>query len=178
MVKEKMLIIATNKVGTEVYFLGNFGRQTLQRDNLPNVDYRPDQYQDSIVIRSDNRHRVRNKRQATARTSFINKQQEPSTKKRAVSHHRQQRRLKPPRNQNTSLKKTTVIFPMTTSMNNPKTFLPVTKNLENPTIPHSETSVSMISWIQITPMKISDQFEMAATHILHSIHSTNQDSSL
>jgi hypothetical protein len=30
MVETKMLIIATNKVGTEVYFLGNFGRQTLQ----------------------------------------------------------------------------------------------------------------------------------------------------
>jgi hypothetical protein len=83
MVEEKMLIIATNKVGTEVYFLGNFGRQTLQRDKLPNVDYRPDQYQDSINIRSDNGHRVRNKRQATARTSFINKQQEPSTTKKS-----------------------------------------------------------------------------------------------
>jgi hypothetical protein len=44
MVEEKMLIIATNKVGTEVYFLGNFGRQSLQRNKLPNMDYRPDQY--------------------------------------------------------------------------------------------------------------------------------------
>jgi hypothetical protein len=83
MVEEKMLIIATNKVGKEVYFLGNFDRQTLQRDNLPNVDYRPDQYQDSIVIRSNNGLRVRNKRQATARTSFTNKQQQPSTTKKS-----------------------------------------------------------------------------------------------
>jgi hypothetical protein len=29
MVEAKMLIIATNKVGTEVYYLGNFGRQSL-----------------------------------------------------------------------------------------------------------------------------------------------------
>jgi uncharacterized protein YoxC len=29
MVEEKMLVKATNKVGTEVYFLGNFGRQSL-----------------------------------------------------------------------------------------------------------------------------------------------------
>jgi hypothetical protein len=83
MVEEKMLIKATNKVGTEVYFLGNFGRQSLQRDKLPNVDYRPDQYQASINIHSDNGHRVRNKRQATARTSFNNKQQESSTSKKS-----------------------------------------------------------------------------------------------
>jgi hypothetical protein len=63
--------------------LENFGRQSLQSDNLPNVDYRPDQYQASINIRSDNGHRVRNKRQATAKTSFNNKQQESSTSKKS-----------------------------------------------------------------------------------------------
>jgi hypothetical protein len=83
MVEEKIIIIATNKVGTEVYYLGNFGRQSLQRNKLPNVDYRPDQYQASIVIRADNGARVRNKRQATARTSFDNKQQESLTKKKS-----------------------------------------------------------------------------------------------
>jgi hypothetical protein len=93
MVEEKMLILATNKVGTEVYNLGYFGRQTINRWNLPNVDNRPDQHQASIVIRADNGLRVRNKRQATARTSLNNKQQESSTAKK--SHHRQQRRLKP-----------------------------------------------------------------------------------
>jgi hypothetical protein len=50
MVETKMLITATNKVGTEVYYLGNFGRQSLRRHNLPNVDNKPDQYQESIVI--------------------------------------------------------------------------------------------------------------------------------
>jgi hypothetical protein len=83
MVEAKMLIIATNKVGTEVYYLGNFGRQSLRRFQLPNVDYRPDQYQASIIIRADNRGSVRNKRQATARTSFDNKQQESFTKKKS-----------------------------------------------------------------------------------------------
>jgi hypothetical protein len=83
MVEEKMLVKATNKVGTEVYYLGNFGRQSLQRDKVPNVDSRPGKYQESINIRSDNGHRVRNKRQATARTSFNNKQQESSTTKKS-----------------------------------------------------------------------------------------------
>jgi hypothetical protein len=83
MVEELMLIKSTNKVGTEVYFLGNFGRQSIQRDKLPNVDYRPNKYQASINICSDNGHRVRNKRQATARTSFNNKQQESSTSKKS-----------------------------------------------------------------------------------------------
>jgi hypothetical protein len=45
MVEEKMLVKATNKVGTEVYYLGNFGRQSIARYNLPNVDSRPEQYQ-------------------------------------------------------------------------------------------------------------------------------------
>jgi hypothetical protein len=40
-------------------------------------------YQASINICSDNGHRVRNKRQATARTSFNNKQQESSTSKKS-----------------------------------------------------------------------------------------------
>jgi hypothetical protein len=83
MVEEKMLVKATNKVGTEVYYLGNFGRQSLQRDKLPNVDSRPDKYQESINICSDNGHRFRNKRQATARTSSNNKQQESSTSKKS-----------------------------------------------------------------------------------------------
>jgi hypothetical protein len=50
MVETKMLIIATNKVGTEVYYLGNFSRQSIARYNLPNVDSRPEQYQVSIDI--------------------------------------------------------------------------------------------------------------------------------
>jgi hypothetical protein len=81
--EETMLVKATNKVGTEVYFLGHFGRQSLQRDKVPNVDSRPDKYHESINIRSDNGHRVRNKRQATARTSFNNNQQESSTTKKS-----------------------------------------------------------------------------------------------
>jgi hypothetical protein len=83
MEEEKMLVKATNKVGTKVYYLGNFDRQSLQRDKLPNVDSRPNKYQESINIRSDNGHRVRNKRQATARTSSNNKQQESSISKKS-----------------------------------------------------------------------------------------------
>jgi hypothetical protein len=78
MVEEKMLVKATNKVGTEVYYLGNFGMQSLQRDKIPNVDSRPDKYQKSINIRSDNGFRVRNKRQTTTKTSSSNKRQESS----------------------------------------------------------------------------------------------------
>jgi hypothetical protein len=82
MVEEKMLVKATNKVGTEIYYLGHFAIQSLQRDKVPNVDSRPDKYQESITIRSDNGFRVRNKRQDTALTSSNNKQQESSTSKK------------------------------------------------------------------------------------------------
>jgi hypothetical protein len=83
MVEEKMLVKATIKVGTEVYFLGNFGMQSLQHDKLPNVDSRPNKYQESINIRLDNGSRVRNKRQDTARTSSNNKQHGSSTSKKS-----------------------------------------------------------------------------------------------
>jgi hypothetical protein len=136
------------KVGTEVYYLRNFSRQSLQRDKVPNVDSRPGKYQESINIRPDNGHRVRNKRQATARTFPINKQQESSTSKRVVSNHWQQRRLEPTRNHpdqaptknypNASLnnpsKQPTVNLPVTTSLKNPTRALPVTMSLKIPTL--------------------------------------------
>jgi hypothetical protein len=83
MVESKMLLLANNKVGTEVYYLGYFGRDLTDRWKLPDVDYRPDQHRASIVIRADNGIRVVNKRQATARTSLNNKQQELSTTKKS-----------------------------------------------------------------------------------------------
>jgi hypothetical protein len=72
MVETNMLIIATNKVGTEVYYLGYFGRQSIARWHLPNVDSRPDQYQASINIRTDKGHRVKQK---TSYSKNILKQQ-------------------------------------------------------------------------------------------------------
>jgi hypothetical protein len=47
------------------------------------VDSRPDKYQESINIRSDNGFRVRNKRQDIARTSSNNKQQESLTSRKS-----------------------------------------------------------------------------------------------
>jgi hypothetical protein len=199
MTEEKMLVKATNKDGTEVYYLGNFGRQSLQRNKLPNVDSRLDKYQESINIRSDNRHRV--KKQKTSYSKNILQQQVTSiiNSNRVVSHHRQQRRLEPARNHpfpaptkncpnaslnnppkqstvnlpvTTSLKNPTRALPVTTSLKNTTIVLPVTKNQKNPDIPQPKSPVIMSSWIQT-----KEQFEMAANHILHSIHSTNQHSS-
>jgi hypothetical protein len=82
MVEEKRLVKANNKVGTEVYYLGNFGMEVLHRVKLPNEDARQDKYHETITIRSDNGYRVRNKRQNTARTSS-NKQQESSASKKS-----------------------------------------------------------------------------------------------
>jgi hypothetical protein len=56
---------------------------TLQRDKLPDVDVRQNQFLESITIRSDNIFRVRNKRQNTARTSSNNKRQESSASKKS-----------------------------------------------------------------------------------------------
>jgi hypothetical protein len=83
MVEEEMLVKATNKVGTQIYYLGHFAMQALDRTKLPDKDARQNQFQESINIPSDNGHRVRNKRHNTARTSSSNKRQESSASKKS-----------------------------------------------------------------------------------------------
>jgi hypothetical protein len=83
MVEEEMLVKATNKVGTQIYYLGHFAMQALDRTKLPDKDARQNQFLESINICLDNGHRVRNKRQTTARTSSSNKCQESSTSKKS-----------------------------------------------------------------------------------------------
>jgi hypothetical protein len=82
MVEKEMLVKATNKVGTLIYYLGKFAMQALDRTKITDVDARQNKFLESTKIRSDNRYRVRNKRQATARTSSNNKQQESSASKK------------------------------------------------------------------------------------------------
>jgi hypothetical protein len=62
MVEEEMLVKASNKVGTPIYYLGHLAMQLLGRTKLPDKDARQDQFLESIKILSDNGHRVRNKR--------------------------------------------------------------------------------------------------------------------
>jgi hypothetical protein len=85
MLEERMLVKATNKVKTEIYYLGNFGMEALHRVKLPNVDARQDKYQETITICSDNGYRVRNKGQNTARTSNNKRQETPASKKSSVT---------------------------------------------------------------------------------------------
>jgi hypothetical protein len=82
MVEKEMLVKVTNKVGTPIYYLGKFAMQALDRTKITDVDARQNEFLESIKIRSDNRYRVRNKRQATARTSSSNKRQESSASKK------------------------------------------------------------------------------------------------
>jgi hypothetical protein len=56
--------------------------QALDRTKITDVDARQNKFLESINIRSDNGHRFRNKRQATARTSSNNKRQESSASKK------------------------------------------------------------------------------------------------
>jgi hypothetical protein len=82
MVEKEMLVKATNKVGTPIYYLGNFAMQVLDRTKITDVDARQNKFVESIKIGFDNGYRVRNKRQATARTSSSNKRQESSASKK------------------------------------------------------------------------------------------------
>jgi hypothetical protein len=98
MVEKEMLVKATNKVETPIYYLGQFAMLALDRIKVPDVDARQNQFLESIKICSDNGYRVRNKRQNTARTSSSNKRQESSASKKGSkkssvtpTHHRQRR---------------------------------------------------------------------------------------
>jgi hypothetical protein len=82
MVEKETLVKASNKVGTPIYYLGQFAMLALDRTKLPDKDSRQNQFLESINIRTDNGYRVRNKRQTTARTSSSNKQQESSASKK------------------------------------------------------------------------------------------------
>jgi hypothetical protein len=100
MVEEEMLVKASNKVGTPMYYLGHFAMQALDRTKLPDKDARQNQFLESIKIRSDNGHRVRNKRQNTARTSSSNKRPESSasekgSKKSSVTPSAKKSKLNP-----------------------------------------------------------------------------------
>jgi hypothetical protein len=83
MVEKLLLIEATNKVKTEIYYLGHFAMQSLHRKKVPHVDTRQGKYQESITIRSENGFRVRNNRQNITRTSFSNKRQESSASRKS-----------------------------------------------------------------------------------------------
>jgi hypothetical protein len=82
MVEKEIRVRATNKVGTPIYYLGKVAMQALDLTKITDVDARQNKFLESINIFSDNRYRVRNKRQATARTSANNKRQESSASKK------------------------------------------------------------------------------------------------
>jgi hypothetical protein len=83
MVEKRLLIKTTNKVKTEINYLGQFAMQSLHREKVPHVDTKQDKYQESITICSENGFRVRNNRQNITRTSSSNKRQESSASKKS-----------------------------------------------------------------------------------------------
>jgi hypothetical protein len=208
MAEKEMLVRATNKVGTPIYYLGKFAMQALDRTKITDVDARQNKFLESIKIHSDNGYRVRNKRQSTARTSSNNKRQESSaskkgSKKSSVTPSAKKSKPNPnppiftsdkesPKNpteapskdkdgalingKSTSDDESEKDANSSSSDNESETSNNSSSSDEdskNPTIPQSTTSVSVISWTQITD-RIPEQFEMAATHILHSNHSSTQ----
>jgi hypothetical protein len=68
MVEERMIVKATNKVGTEIYYhLGHFGMEVLGHDTLPDYDTRQVKYIESITIRLENGERAINSRHRATR---------------------------------------------------------------------------------------------------------------
>jgi hypothetical protein len=85
MVQELMIFKTHNKVGTEIYYLGNFGMKLLGRHKTPEKNSRTAKYIHHIVIRSENGHRVINNRVLTKRqdlTTTKSTKVTPSAKRR------------------------------------------------------------------------------------------------
>jgi hypothetical protein len=201
MVEEEMLVKASNKVGTPIYYLGHFAIQALDRTKLPDKDDRQNQFLESIKIRSDNGFRVRNKRQNTARTSSSNKGQEPpaskksgitpSAKKKArtnpkptlsSSDEELPKRLTepPPKDKDGTLTNNkSTSDDESEKDNNSSSSDDESETSNNSPSSEEESEKSEHSSVEVISIRDimkpdSDQFEMAANHIIHSNHSSTQ----
>jgi hypothetical protein len=70
-----MLICKRDKNGTDQYYLGNFGMTLLRRQVIPDINNRPNEFLQSIKIRTDNG------------LTIINGRRDATTSKRAASEH-------------------------------------------------------------------------------------------
>jgi hypothetical protein len=57
-----MIIKTKNRIGTEQFYLGHFGMEALQRSTIPDIDNRPNNFLESITLRTENGHQLINKR--------------------------------------------------------------------------------------------------------------------
>jgi hypothetical protein len=130
MVEELLLVKTTNKVGTEIYYLGF-------RNRVSDVDTRQDKYIESITILSETGFRVINSRHNATRASTSKRQEpsaskeisvKPSAKKKAGTNPKQ-----PLSSTNEeSSKSLTGHPPKTTKSQPPSINHPVTTSLKNP----------------------------------------------
>jgi hypothetical protein len=62
MVQAQMIIMATDRNGTEQFYLGHFGMEALKRSTIPDINNRPNEYLESITSTSlDRQGRQTNK---------------------------------------------------------------------------------------------------------------------
>jgi hypothetical protein len=64
MVQVQMIIMATDRNGTEQFYLGHFGMEALKRSTIPDMNNRPNEYLEFITLCNDNGYQMINDRAA------------------------------------------------------------------------------------------------------------------
>jgi hypothetical protein len=75
MIVSKMLICKRDDLGTNQYYLGNFGMTLLSRTEHPDINNRPDEFLPSIIIRTRDGMKI------------INGRRDATTSKRTAADH-------------------------------------------------------------------------------------------
>jgi topoisomerase IA-like protein len=73
MVEAKMIIKTKDKINTEQFYLGHFGMEALQRSTIPDINNRPNNFMESITLRTENGLQLINERAAKKRDSLAAK---------------------------------------------------------------------------------------------------------
>jgi hypothetical protein len=77
MVQAQMIAMATNRNGTEQFYLGHFGMEALKQSTIPDISNRPNEYLESITLLNDNGYQMMDDRR-DARLKATKKRESPA----------------------------------------------------------------------------------------------------
>jgi hypothetical protein len=77
MVQAQMIVMETDRNGTEQIYLEHFGMEALKQSTIPDINNRPNEYLESITLRNDNGYQMINDRR-DARLKATKKRESPA----------------------------------------------------------------------------------------------------
>jgi hypothetical protein len=93
MVQAQMIVMATDRNGTEQFYLGNFGMEALKLSTIPGINNRPNEYLESITLCNDNGYQKINDRRE-AKLKATKKRESPAKTSTKVTPTQKRKELK------------------------------------------------------------------------------------